>query len=83
MSEQLSLFPVVVGRKPVKRNALTPVETEIMRRIVTGLGHKEIMVDLSLTKGSVDQSIHQMRKRFGARNTTHLAVMLVKRGLLK
>lgn len=51
---------------------LTPVQTDILRCLATGLGDKGIAAFLGLSLHNVDYHMRQLRKRFGVRNRLQL-----------
>lgn len=51
---------------------LTPVQTDILRCLATGLGDKGIAALLGLSLHNVDYHMRQLRKRFGVRNRLQL-----------
>ncbi|WP_416235182.1 response regulator transcription factor [Nitrospirillum sp. BR 11163] len=67
---------------PALTHPLTPREAECLRLLARGESSKQIAHTLGLSSRSVDAYLGRARKKLGARNSTHAAVIASKAGLL-
>ncbi|WP_157999401.1 response regulator transcription factor [Nitrospirillum viridazoti] len=67
---------------PALTHPLTPREAECLRLLARGESSKQIAHTLGLSSRSVDAYLGRARKKLGARNSTHAAVIATTAGLL-
>jgi DNA-binding CsgD family transcriptional regulator len=53
-------------------------EYDVLRLIASGESTKRIAADLGIAMSSVKHHLRNARKKLGARNTTHAAVLFVR-----
>lgn len=61
---------------------LTPRRCEILRHLLRGRLVKQIAADLRVKHGTVQESIDDIRRHFGAETRAHLLAILAQRGIL-
>src|SRR6185295_9133430 len=69
------------GRSPL--DALTPRELDVLRRIVAGLGNKQIAGRLSLSAGTVKGYVSEIFEKLGVGDRTQAALLAVRHGIEK
>ncbi len=61
---------------------LTPRRCEILRHVLRGRLVKQIAADLGIRRGTVQETIDNIRHHFGAETPAHLMAILAQRGIL-
>jgi DNA-binding NarL/FixJ family response regulator len=64
------------------QDALSPVETRVLRLIAEGNSNKEIGAQLSLTEDAVKGHVRGILAKLGAHDRAHAAVIGLKRGII-
>lgn len=62
---------------PQRREKLDVGDEAIVQLLIEGATAKEIAVTLGLSHRTVEHRLERMKERYGARNTVHLAAMLI------
>lgn len=68
--------------RPASVIHLTPRQTEVLRLITAGLGHKQIARRLGISARAVDDHFAAMRARTGARNNGELIARALQTGAI-
>lgn len=61
--------------------ALTPRESDVVRRVAQGRRNKEIARDLGISEGTVKMHLHNLYEKLGVSSRTELAIFARDRGL--
>lgn len=61
---------------------VTPREADIVSSLASGLSAKETARALNLSPRTVEHRIDALKRRFGARNVTHLVCLVMAQGLI-
>jgi DNA-binding NarL/FixJ family response regulator len=65
------------------REALTPVEIDVLRLVAAGNGNKQIAAQLSTTEQTVKGRVKNILSKLSANDRTHAAMIGVRRGIIE
>lgn len=65
-----------------KSICLTPVQSEILKMIAGGLGHKDIATRMNLSRSTIEKTLNALRKTYGCRSNSQLLAYLIKEGCI-
>lgn len=62
---------------PQQRARMDATDEAVMQLLTEGATAKEIAADLGISHRTVEHRLERMKERYGAKNTVHLAAMLI------
>lgn len=78
-------FPAAIAKKlevRSERDSLTAREQEVLSLVVQGNSNKEIMIELSISEGTVKLHVSHILEKLGAADRTQAAIMAVRQGIV-
>jgi len=70
------------SQRGVKKNPLSPRETEVLGLVAQGMTSREISDELGIQKCTVDYHLERVFRKLGVRNRVHAVRISLQRGYI-